>query len=348
MNAGPVAPPSSAAALVAGALTLLAGFAMLHSLPTPVPAGRTVYNLDPEFGSSQNDLVWDPNFLPGFNGTPEVHVSWSAPQGGPGRLDYLVGPWANSSVAAFPHFAAGPQAFNFVEVPRTQVYRSPLWGDYHYVSQGFLACAVNQGNLTVNATQALHPVYVGLPENGVDWTGRFTLDWSAPVPVGDAGGVGYVALSLTTALPPVAGAVGARLVYTQILLWANAAPVLGATATGATLTEGAIGTDRFAVPFLTNETPTRTFSLDLSRYLSQTLADLGVDPLGAVLSYVYFDVGGYNYHLRLGIHNLFVEGPNGLCHPESLAAHSVVGVTRTSAPPAALPGRVAYGRERRP
>ena len=295
------------------ALALVVGVVPLGRVPAPAPAAGEIYNLDGHFTDAHNDLVWDPNFLPGFGVAPGVHINWSAPTGGPGVLDYYVGPWANGNVAAYPHFAVGPQAFNFVEVPRTQVFRSPAWGDFERVDQGFRACAVNLGNVTVNASAALHPVYVGMPVAGTDWTVRFPLLWSAPTyPTADPVGA-ELTLVATLALPPLPGTLGARLVYVNLVLWSSAPAPLGVGAAPGAPTEGDVGSGTFAYDQLPPTGANRTYAVDLSSYLGATLTGLGLPVADALLSYVYLNAGGYNAHLHLAIPWLELWGPSGLC-----------------------------------
>ncbi len=280
-----------------------------------LPAARSTYNLDPAFADANNDLVWDPNFIPGFAVTPGVHINWSDPVGGPGTIDYYVGPWANATVAPYPHFTVGPQAFNFVEVPRTQGFRSPQWGDFETVRSGFLPCAVNLGNYTVNATQAIHPVYIGMPVAGVNWTLTVPLTWDAPEFPTTGPVSGAFALGATLALPPLPGAPGARLVYTNLILWdagpiaPSIAPVVGG-ASG-----GDVGQGTFPLAPLLGASTSRTVTVDLEAYLVATLKGLGLPVSSALLSYVYLEVSGYNVHLHLAFGGLDLEGPSGLCGP---------------------------------
>jgi hypothetical protein len=154
------------------ALGLGVAFPPTHASPAQRP-----YSLDGGFEFRNNDAVWDPNFVPGFGTYPTSSIGWTAPTGGPGTIDYDV---RSATVpSSLPHFAVGPQAFNFVEVPRTQVYRIPSWGDYQYVAQGFNSCAVNLGNVTVTPASAVHPIYVGLPEAGTPWTATWSLQWQS-------------------------------------------------------------------------------------------------------------------------------------------------------------------------
>jgi hypothetical protein len=297
---------------LAAILTVVAAVLITSPFSSPAVNGRSTFNLDPTFSASNNDLVWDPNTEPGVNSTPGLHVNWSDPTGGIGSIDYYVGPWSNGSVAPLPHFAVGPQAFNFVEVPRTQQYRNASWGDYQRVEQGFRACAVNQGDLTVGAAQAVNPIYVGMPEQGVDWGLAFTIDWTPAVVATGLPALGLVALTATTTLPPLPGQPGARLVYTQLVIWASSpAPELFTRSGNGS--DGPVGVGEFPVDQLPNVSVQRAYTLDLSPYLSTTLTELGLGQSGALLSYVYLETDGYNVHLRLDLRDLYVTGPTDLC-----------------------------------
>jgi hypothetical protein len=336
---------SGAAAVAAGALTLLAAYAMTVSPGSHLAGGVATYNLDPAFTDENNDLVWDPNFLPALNATPNVALQWTDPTGGPGTIDYAIGPWANNSSASLPHFSVGPQAFNFVEVPRTQAYRSPVWGDYAEVHQGFLACAVNQGNLTVTPTAALHPVYVGMPEGGVDWSVQLDLDWEGPQPLAP-GGAGLVALTMTTALPPLPGSNGSRLAYTQLILWSAQTPTLGPAPLPNANTEGSIGSDVFALDSLSSLSTHRSYSIDLSGYLADTVAALAGGARGGLLSYVYLEVDGYNWHVHLAIDDLYLRGPAWVCGSALVASLAPPPPASVAAAPAALMDLGRDGRRR--
>ncbi|HZY91732.1 MAG TPA: hypothetical protein VFG07_03020 [Thermoplasmata archaeon] len=276
----------------------------------------TVYNLAPTFRDAHNDEIWDPNFLPGFNGTPGVHINWSDPFGGPGVLSYYVGPWTNGSVAAYPHFGVGPQAFNFVEVPRTQVFRSPEWGDYQNVRQGFQACAVNLGNYTVNPTQALHPVYIGMPEDGVDWSVQLALHWNLPVVTAGLPVDARFELVTTTTLPALSANTTPRLVYTEFVLWSAASSIALASRSlpqSEPAASDVAGDVSFTLDSLPSASVDRTYVIPISSYLDQTFNRLGLSPEGALLSYVYLSAAGYNVHLSTSISGLWLESPSSLC-----------------------------------
>lgn len=300
---------------IAGAVTLalLAGLAPLWLVPAPSATRSAVYNLDPAFGDPNNDLVWDPNFIPGFAGTPGVHLTWTDPAGGPGTIDYFVGPWPNASVAGYPHFAVGPQAFNFLEVPRTQVFRSPAWGDYGEVRQGFAPCAVNLGNVTVNASAAVHPIYVGLPVAQTAWTVDLPLTWAPPTFPTAYPAAGELALVATLSLPPLPGQPGARLVYVNLVLWSTPPVSAGISPVPGNPLEGDVGGGTFSLDALPAAPATRSYSVDLSTYLDATLTGLGLPIAGALLSYVYVEAAGYNVHLHVSFPSLALIGPAPVC-----------------------------------
>lgn len=302
------------AALLAGLLAL--PVLLLPPATNPLAAGSRVYNLDPAFTDANNDLVWDPNFIPGFNGTPGVQINWSAPTGGPGSISYYVGPWTSPTTAAYPHFVVGPQAFNFVEVPRTQVYRSPAWGDYASVRQGFLPCAVNLGNYTVDPTQALHPVYIGMNESKGAWYVRLNLQWSAPLVDTRYGADGKFELVTTTTLPPAAPGGYPRLVYTELVLW-NWGPPGAASLLTTSLPKSAssdvAGDVAFNVTQLQPTTFRQSLWVPLSPYLTETLGRLGLSASGALLSYVYVSTAGFNIAMHVALGGLWLMGPSGAC-----------------------------------
>ncbi len=320
------------------ALAVLVGLVPSWVPAPPAAPPRATYNLDPAFSAANNDLVWDPNFIPGFGQAPGVHVQWTDPKGGPGTIDYYVGPWTNGSVAPYPHFTVGPQAFNFAEVPRTQVFRSPQWGDYQSVQEGFLPCAVNLGNYTVNATQAVHPVYIGLPVAGVNWTVTVPIDWSAPVESAAGPVSGAFAIGATIALPALPGALGARLVYTNLILW-DAAPVTESVVPIAGASSGGdVGQGTFPLLPLLGPATTRTYTVGLSSYLASTLEGLGLPISSALLSYVYLETSGYNVHLHVSFGGLDLTGPTGLC-----ASPGPQGVGTGAAAPGAAVGPARRG-----
>jgi hypothetical protein len=303
-----------------GVLTVVAALSLTSPWSPLGDTGRSVYNLDPSFAAVNNDLVWDPNTEPGFAATPNLHLNWSDPTGGPGTVDYYVGPWANASVASAPHFGIGPQAFNFVEVPRTQVYRSPTWGDYQNVEQGFESCVVNQGNRTVTAAEAPNPVFVGMPENGVDWRASFTLDWTPANATPGLPDSARVALTTTTALPPLPGQIGARLVYSQIVLWSSAPTSESITPAAPGTEQGSIGLGVFPLDQLPPNDVQRSYSIDLSPILAATLSGLALDGRDALLSYVYLEADGYNVHLHFDVRDLYLTGPSDLCGSSLVAS----------------------------
>ena len=301
-------------------LTVTAALLITSPFSSLGTSGRSVFNLDPSFQAANNDLVWDPNTEPGFGATPGLHLNWTDPIGGPGTVDYYVGPWANGSIAPAPHFGVGPQAFNFAEVPRTQLYRNPSWGDYQNVDQGFSACAVNQGDLTVTAVQAPNPVYVGMPERGVDWQVVFTVDWTPADATPGLSDSARLALTTTTTLPPLPGQIGARLVYSQVVLWSSAPIVESITAAPPGTEQGSVGLGVFPWDQLPSSYVQRTYSIDLSPIMATTLAGLDLAGQNALLSYVYLEADGYNVHLHFDVRDMYLSGPSDLCGSSLVAS----------------------------
>ena len=313
---GPLRSHPAVAALVTGVLAVLAGLLPLGASPTGSAPALHVYNLAPAFGDPRNDEIWDPNFIPGFNGTPGVSINWSAPLGGPGVLSYYVGPWANGSVASYPHFVVGPQAFNFVEVPRTQVFRSPHWGDYEQVRQGFLSCAVNLGNYTVNTSAALHPIYIGMPESGVDWSVRLSIHWNPAVQTPGVPADARFELVTTTTLPALGPYSYPRLVYTEMVLWSTDGLVTalgGGAAPAVHPASDVAGDSTFTLDQLPNAAVDRSYDVPVSTFISSTLSSLGLPAGGALLSYVYLSAAGYNTHISASINGLWLGAPQQLC-----------------------------------
>ncbi len=310
------APPLAIALAVAALLVSVIALPQVNDVGAS-PGPPYTYNVDPFFLRSNNDQVWDPNFLPGFPSEPEARILWQDPTGGPAQLSYLVGPLATAPNASeVPHFAVGPQTFNFVEVPRTQVFRSPSWGDYHYVQEGFLPCAVNAGNVTPNATQALHPLYLGMPETGVDWQLQVGLRWVGAEPLLGLPYEGSLAIDLTTTLPATSSDAYPSLVYTDLILWQGASSgsssLVRAGAVSTNSTRG--GTVSFVVDDLSASVPeARSYVLDLTNYLGWTLGRLGLDPSGALLSYTYLSATGYNVQVQASLSSWSLQSSRALC-----------------------------------
>lgn len=310
------APRLATALALAALLVSVIALPQVNDVGSP-PGPPYTYNVDPYLSQPNNDQVWDPNFVPGFPSEPQARILWQDPAGGPAQLSYLVGPLASAPNATdAPHFAVGPQTFNFVEVPRTQVFRSPSWGDYHYVQEGFLPCAVNAGNVTPNATEALHPLYLGMPETGVDWQLQVGLGWVGAHPLPGLPYAGSLAIDLTTTLPASSSDPYPSLVYTDLLLWQGASggsPTsarAGAVATNST--RG--GTVTFVLDDLSAATPeARSYDVDLSNYLGWTLGRLGLDPSGALLSYTYLSASGYNVQVQASLSSWSLESSSRLC-----------------------------------
>jgi hypothetical protein len=342
--------PAVVAAVAAFAVVLLTAGLGFRFAPSPPPASVRPYNLDGGFQFHNNDAVWDPNFVPGFLAYPNASVGWSDPTGGPGAVDYLVG--SATVPSTLPHLAVGPQAFNFQEVPRTQVYRSPAWGDYRSVAEGFNACAVNLGNVTVDPSQAVHPIYVGMPEAGVDWTVSWTIAWDG-VTVLRGPAAGSVSVVATSVVPDPARPGGGVLLYTQLVLWSLGIPSpTSIPAAGAT---GDVAS--FPLPGLPTQggPVVRSFEVDLSSYLARTMQQLGTNGSAALLSYVYVSVAGVNVHVRFNLTTLSLNGPTSLCDARSYTAgagvqYASVGRVQPLSRPDGIHGPRPRGRpaQRRP
>src|SRR5712692_8668996 len=162
------------------ALVLLSGQVFAYSttgVASGLPPGFAVSNLDPNLNSPYNNEIFDPNFIPGFlAGLTNTSIEWRTGMGY-AKIGYSIGPWSQVEFSV-PHFAMGPQCCNFVEVPHTQQFRLPDWGDYYYVRAGFGPLGVNVENFT--ATFGAPSSYVGLRTDW-NWTVSLSLDWSQPV-----------------------------------------------------------------------------------------------------------------------------------------------------------------------
>jgi hypothetical protein len=254
-----------------------------------VPKGYTVSNLDPNFNSTSNNEIYDPNFLPGFeSGLTNTTISWNSGTGY-ADLGYSVGPWTHQESPGIPHFAVGPQCCNFQEVPHTQQFRRIDWGDYYYVKAGLGSPGVNVENYTTNFSA---PAYVGLRTDW-DWRVQFSLNWNPPVLMDPANEWGAIGISVTQYVPNAPG----NLVSTLINFWMDS----NGTRYIPLSTDG---TQRRVGPNLVTYHPAQmalngntTITLDISPYLQDTLSALGLQNdqnLPPVISYVYLNVEGYN------------------------------------------------------
>jgi hypothetical protein len=255
------------------------------------PPGFRAYNTDPNINSTFTNQVYDPNFIPGFSaGLPNVSVSWATGRGY-AKIGYQVGPLSHLA-GATPHLAVGPQCCNFVEVPHTQQFRMPSWGDYYYVKAGFTPPGVNVDNFTTDFSA---PAYVGLRTDW-NWTVSFSIDWSSPVVLNDSNSRAAIGIVATQYVPEAPG----KLVYTQVSLWMNgnsSAQMEPSTADGVPMEVSAPNLVTYH-PLQISTNGNQTVVIGLSAYLRDTLRVLGLHTIQAqppVISYVYLNVEGYNF-----------------------------------------------------
>ncbi|MGA3405868.1 MAG: hypothetical protein ABSD49_09075 [Candidatus Bathyarchaeia archaeon] len=267
----------------------------LHALP-----GYYTYNLDPTLTSSSVGPIYDPNFIPGFQvGLTNTSISWEMGEGY-ARIGYSVGPWEHLQVQ-LPHLAVGPQCCNFNEIPRTQQYRRPDWGDYNYVRAGFLPPAVNVANYTTDFTA---PAYVGLRTDW-DWTVSVSLNWTTPSFFRNDNRWVALGLAATQYVPSAPK----KLVYTVVNFWMdqNSSNVLNLS----DATAYAVVSSNVVVyhPTQISGTGNMTILVHLSPYLDDTLRILGLQTSQAsppVISYLYLNIEGYNFHWNGTIYSMFV------------------------------------------
>jgi hypothetical protein len=277
------------------------------------PSGYASYNVDPTLtNATENGLVFDPNFIPGFQiGLPNTSISWST-GAGYGKIGYSVGPW-DHMYRQVPHLAVGPQNSNFKEVSRTQQFRLPSWGDYYYVKAGFIAPGVNMPNY--NASFALkEPIYVGL-RNDWEWVVQFSLDWTPPVLMNSKNEWAAVGLVATEYVPSAP----TKLIYTEVDFWMD---TNSSTFANSTTVGSAEGFDlvRFG-PTSATYHPKQlstignvTVSVNLTRYCEETLRLLGFpdSPNPPVISYTFLNVEGYNMRWNGTLYSFFDMSNNRL------------------------------------
>ena len=270
------------------------------------PSGYLAYNLDPTLtNTTENGLIFDPNFIPGFQiGLPNTSISWSTGVGY-GKIGYWIGPWDHIHQQV-PHLAVGPQNSNFIEIPRTQQFRMPSWGDYYYVKAGFTYPGVNIPNY--NASFALkEPIYVGL-RNDWQWIVRFSLDWKPPELLNhqnEWAAIGLVATQYVPSAPT-------KLIYTIVDFWMDA--------NSSTFDKtNVINQENFSLirtgptsatfhPIQLATTGNLTVSLNLTRYCQETLRLLGFSdsqPNPPVISYTFLNVEGYNMRWNGTLYSFF-------------------------------------------
>jgi hypothetical protein len=266
------------------------------------PQGYFAYNLYPTLKSTENDPVYDANFIPGFEkGLTNISINWSSGIGY-GRIGYSVGPWQYLQVG-MPHLAVGPQCCNFKEIPRTQQYRRVDWGDYYYVKAGFISPGVNVPNFTTDFSV---PAYVGLRTDW-RWVVSISLDWSFPRLLNPGNEWAAIGIAATQYVPSTPD----KLVYTVVDFWkdANSTSAFERNSKGPENHE--VVSSRVVVyhPLQLSETGNQTITLNLSPYLEDTLQVLNLTGHGSdppVISYVYLNVEGYNVHWNSTLYSFFV------------------------------------------
>ncbi len=266
------------------------------------PAGYLASNLDPLLNSSYTNQIYDPNFIPGFAaGLQNVSVTWQSGDGY-GRMGYQVGPWGAPS-GVIPHFTVGPQCCNFVEIPRTQQYRLPAWGDYYYVRAGLGPPGVNVANFTLSSAGT--PAYVGLRTDR-DWVVKASFDWSPPESLGQPDSWAAVGIAATQYVANASG----KLVYSLVNFYMNPQSSARLSA-GADDVERAVSPPNLVTyhPLQLTSAGNQTVTIDLSWYLQDTLRALGLPASASqppVISYVYINVEGYNFRWNSTLLSFYV------------------------------------------
>lgn len=262
-----------------------------------LPAGYAAYNIDPTLSNiTLNGLVYDPNFIPGFKvGLPNTSISFETGLGY-GNIGYWIGPW-NETYYQVPHLAVGPQNSNFQEIPRTQQFRMPSWGDYNAVKAAFVSPGVNIPNY--NASFLLtQPIYVGLRTDW-NWDVQMSMDWNIPTLLDQKNEWVAIGLATTEYVPNAP----TKLIYTVVDFWMDKnSSIFGAV----TSNQGSagnysivrIGTDTVTYhPMQLSTSGNVTVNINLTRYTEETLRLLGYASSSQppVLSYTFLDVEGYNF-----------------------------------------------------
>jgi hypothetical protein len=306
-------------ALFALALALLlvagSGVTVTQGITHATPSGFMVSNFDPDLNSTLNNQYYDANFIPGFQvGLTNTSVSW---QSGPGfgRVGYDVGTWA-SDEQGIPHLAVGPQCCNFVEVPHTQQFRQPSWGDYTYVRAGFGGPGVNVQNYTADFKTAAD---VGLRTDW-NWTVQVSFDWTNPVLLDSSNEWVELGIATTQYVPNFPG----NLVYTVVNFWmdGNSSHTLNSDYSGVPRTVDGSNVVVYH-PVQLSAQGNQTVTLNLSPYLADTLETLGVKPSQPpVISYVYLNVEGYNFDWNTSLWSFRVMSP---AQSASYSAYYIIG-----------------------
>ncbi len=266
------------------------------------PAGYTAYNLDPTINSNEVGPIYDPNFIPGFEvGLTNVSISWQAGAGYIG-IGYRIGPWQTEQIQ-IPHLAVGPQCCNFREIPRTQQFRRPEWGDYYYVLAGFLSPGVNVPNYTTNFVA---PAYIGLRTDW-DWVVSVSMNWSPPLILRQQNRWAAIGLAATEYVPSAPK----KLVYSVVNFWmdSNSSNMLHLNSFDSS--SYAITSSNVVVyyPLQLTASGNLTVTVDLLPYLDNTLRVLGLqtnESAPPVISYVYLNIEGYNFQWNMKLYSMFV------------------------------------------
>ena len=266
------------------------------------PPGYLAYNLDPTLNSSQIGPIYDPNFIPGFQvGLTNTSIFWETGIGYI-RFGYAIGPWQYLQVQ-LPHLAVGPQCCNFHEIPRTQQFRRPEWGDYYEVTAGFLPPAVNIANYTTNFAA---PAYVGLRTDW-DWVVNFSMNWTPPTIIREENRWSAIGLTATEYVPNAPK----KLIYTVVNFWmdSNSTKMLNLNPNDPDSYSAASSNVVVYHPIQLSTPGNLTLSVDLSPYLSNTLEVLGLqtnETSPPVISYIYLNVEGYNFSWNCTLYSMFI------------------------------------------
>lgn len=287
-----------------GLLLLSSGMevSVVPGVETKVPAGYIVSNLDPNLNSTANSQFYIPNFVPGFAvGLPNASISWSSGEGY-AKIGYSVGPW-EGFYGGIPHYAIGPQCCNFVEVTHTQQFTQASWGNHYYSRAGLGAPGINIMNFT--SVYGNPPAPVGLRTDW-NWTLRFSLNWSAPVLMNPENEWVAIGVAAVQYVPNVPG----KLVYTLINLWMdmNSSSSVSSSAGGP---RRAIFPPTLVVyhPIQVAAEGNQTFTINLSPYLDDTLAALGIQintTSPPLITYVYLNVEGYNVRWNTTLYSFYL------------------------------------------
>ncbi|HZW55551.1 MAG TPA: hypothetical protein VFF30_04615 [Nitrososphaerales archaeon] len=274
------------------------------------PQGFSSYNIDPNLtNTTLNGLIFDPNFIPGFLvGLPNTSITFSTGQGF-AKIGYSVGPW-NRTYFQVPHLAVGPQNANFQEIPRTQAFRQPSWGDYYEVKAGFLPPAVNIANYNASF-QLSQPIYVGLRTDW-QWYVQLSLDWQQPRLLNNSNQWAAIGLVTTEYVPQAP----TKLIYTVIDFWMDsnsssfdASSIQQSGAANYSIVRISPTSVTYHPIQLPGSLGNITMNLNLTRYTGETLRLLGFSQNSTsnppVLSYTFLSIEGYNFQWNGTLYSFF-------------------------------------------